>query len=69
MDEVRSAFKTLTDKPTEKRPVGRRRHSWENNVRMALKETGVSTRNLVDSADDRDYWRTLVNAVLKLRFP
>ena len=48
---------------------GGRRHRWKDNIRMDLKETGINTKNLVDSAQDRDYWRALVNESLHLRFP
>ena len=69
MEEGRSAFKILTGKPTGKRLFGRTRHRWEDNIRMCLKEIGISTRNWVDSAQDRGNWRALLNAVLKLRVP
>ena len=59
-------FKILTDKHTRKRPLGRPRRRWENNIRMDLKEIGINTKNLVVSALDRDYLRALVNAALKL---
>ena len=68
MEEVRSAFKVLTGKPTGKRPLGRPRRRWDDNIRMDLKEIGIR-RNWVDSAQDRDYWRSLVNTALNLRFP
>ena len=42
---------------------------WEGNIRMDLKEIGIDTRNWVDSAQDRDYCRALVNAALNLRIP
>ena len=48
-------FKILTGKPTGKRPLGRPRHSWEDNIRTDLKEIGGNMRNWVDSAQDRDY--------------
>jgi len=51
---------------TGKRPLGRPRRRWED-IRMGLKAIGVTMRNWVDSAQDRDYWRTLVNASLNLR--
>ena len=60
-----SAFKILTGKPTGKRPLGR----WEDNIRMDLEEIGINAGNWVDSAQDRNYWRALVNAPLKLRDP
>ena len=50
MEEGRSAFKILTGKPTGKRPLGKSRRRWENNIRMDLKEMGINTRNWVDSA-------------------
>ena len=62
MEEGRSAFKILIGTPTGKRPLGRPSYKWENNIRMDLKEIGINTRNLVDSAQDRYYWRALVNA-------
>ena len=69
MKEFRIAFKILTGKSTGKRPLGRPRCRWEDNIRMDLKEIGINTRNWVDSAQDRDYWRALVNAALNLRVP
>ena len=41
--------------PAGKRPLGRPRHRWEDNIRMDLKEIGINTRNWVDLAQDRDY--------------
>jgi hypothetical protein len=67
MEEVRSAFKILTVKPTGKRPVGRPRRRWEDNIIMYLEEIGINAGNWVDSAQDRDYWRALVNAASNLR--
>ena len=67
--EERSAYKILTGTPTGKRPLERPRRRWEDNIRMDLEEIVMNTRNWVDSAQDWDYWRTFVNAVLNLRFP
>ena len=64
-----SAFKILTVKPTEKKPFGRPTHRWEENIRMDLEERGINTRNWVESAQDGDYWREFLNAVLNLQFP
>ena len=50
MDEGRRAFKILTGKPTRKRPLGRPRRRWEENIRMDLEEMGISAGNWVDSA-------------------
>ena len=63
-NEGRSIFNILTGKPTGKRPLGRPRRSWED-----LEEIGVNAGYWVDSAQDRDYWRALVNALLNLRVP
>jgi hypothetical protein len=69
MQEGRSAFKILTGTPAGKRPLGRPMHRWEDNIRMDLKEMGINTRNWVDSGQDTNYWRALVNAALNLRIP
>ena len=69
MEEGRRPFKILTGKPTGKRPLGRPRRRWEDNIRMDLKEIGINVGNWVDSAQDRNYWRALVNAALNLRVP
>ena len=67
MEEGRSAFKISTGKPTGKRPLGRPRRRWEHNIRMGLEE--IDAGNWVDSAQDMNYWRVLVNAALNLRVP
>ena len=67
MEEGWSAFKTLTGKPTGKRPLGRPRHRWEDNIRMDHEEIGINVGNWVDSAQGKNYWRALVNAGLNLR--
>ena len=54
---------------TEKRSFGRLRRSWEDNIRMDPKEIDISTRNWVDSAQERDNWRALVNAGLNFQVP
>ena len=69
MEEGRSTFKILTGKPIGKRPLGRPRRRWEDNIRMNLEEMGISAGNWVDSAQDRNYWRALVNAALNLQVP
>jgi hypothetical protein len=59
----------LTGTPAERRPLGSSRRRWEDDIRMDLKEIRIDTRNWVNSAQDRDYWRTLVNPTLNLRVP
>ena len=65
MEEDRSAFKIFTNKPTRKRPLGRPRR----NIRMDLEGIGINAGNWVDSAQNRDYWRALVNAALNFQIP
>ena len=67
MEEGSSAFKMLIGKPTGKRRLRRPRRRWEDNIKMDFKEIGISARNLVHSAQDRDYWRAVVNAELNRR--
>ena len=69
MEEGRSAFKILTGKPTGKRPLGRLRRRWEDNIRMDIEEIGINAGNWDVSAQDRDYWRAFVKAALDLRVP
>ena len=69
MEEGRSVFKILRDKPKGKRPLGRPRRRWEDNIRMDLEEIDVNSRNWVDWAQGVYYWGALVNVALKLRVP
>ena len=65
MEEGRSAFKILTGKSTRNRPLGRCRRKREGNIRIL--EICINTRNWIDSAQDRDYWRALLKAAFNLR--
>jgi hypothetical protein len=67
MEEGRSGFKILTGIPTGKRHLERPRRRWEDHIIMDLIEIGINTRNWVDSAQDMDYWRAHLKAVLNLR--
>jgi hypothetical protein len=55
--------------PEGKRPLGRPRPRWENNIKMDFQEVGRGGMEWIELAQDRDRWRTLVNAVMNLRVP
>ena len=59
----------VRDKPGRERLLGRPARKWEDNIRMNLKGIGVNTKNLVDSAQDRGYWKVFVNTALDLQIP
>ena len=57
------------EKPEGKIPLGRPRRRWEDNIKMDLQEVGCGSVDWMELAQDRDGWRALVNAVMKLRVP
>jgi hypothetical protein len=59
----------LVGKPEGKRPQGRPRRRWVDNIRMDLRETGWDGMDCIYLAQDRDQWRALVNTAVKLRVP
>jgi len=59
----------LVGKPEGKRPLGRSRHRWEDNIKMDLQELGCWGMGWIDLSQDRDRWWALVNAVMNLLFP
>jgi hypothetical protein len=63
MVEVRDVYRVLVGKPEGKRPLGRTRLRWEDNVRMDLQEVGCGCEEWIGLAQDRDRWRALVRAV------
>jgi len=67
--ERRGVYRVLVGKPEGKRPLGRPRHRWEDNIKMNLQEVGCGGMEWIELAQDRDRWRTLVNAVMNLRVP
>jgi hypothetical protein len=69
MEEKRNACRILVRKPERKRPLGRPRRRWVDNIKMDLREKGWDGVNWVDLAQDRDQWRALVNTVMNLRVP
>jgi hypothetical protein len=69
MGEGRSVYRVLVRKPEGKRPLGRPRRRWEDNIKVDLQEVGCGSMDWIELAQDRDRWRALVNAVMKLRIP
>ena len=69
MGGERGAYRVLVGKPVGKRPLGRPRRRWVDNIRMDLQEVGCGYGDWIGLARDRDGWRKLVNAVMNLRVP
>jgi hypothetical protein len=65
--EERNAYRILVGKPEGKRPLGRPRRRWEDNIKMDFREIGWGGMNWIDLDQDRDQWKALVNTVMKLR--
>ena len=62
-------YRVLVEKPEGKRPIGRPRHRWVDNIRTDLQEVACGYMDWIVLAQDRDRWRTLVSAVMNLRVP
>ena len=69
MGEERGAYRVLVGKPEVKRPLGRPRRRWVDNIRVDLQEVGCGYVDWIGLAQDRDRRRTLVSAVMNLRVP
>jgi len=69
MEEGRGVYRVLVGKPEGKRPLGRHRHRWEDNIKMDLQEVGCGGMDWIELTLDRDRWRAVVNAVMNLRVP
>ena len=65
----RGLYKILVGKPEGKRPLGRPRGRWEDNIKMDLQEVKCRGMDWIELAQDRDKWRALVNAVMNLWVP
>ena len=61
--------RVLVRKPERKRPLGRPRRRWEDNIKMDLQEVGGGCGDWMELAQDRDRWRALVNTAMNLRVP
>jgi len=69
MGERRGVYGVLVRKPEGKRPLGRPRRKWDDNIKKGFQDVGCEGMDWIDVAQDRDRWRALVNAVLNLRVP
>ena len=69
MGERKGVYRGLVGKPEGKRPLGRNRRRWEDNIKMHLQEVGCGGLNWIDLALDRERCLALVNAVMNFRVP
>jgi hypothetical protein len=69
MGQERNVYMLLVGKPEGKRPLGRPRRRWMDNIKIDLLEIGLSVMDWIGVAQDRYRWRALVNSVMNLRVP
>ena len=69
MGERRGVYRVLVGKPEGKSPLGRPRRRWEDSIMVDLQEVGCGGMDWIELAQDRDRWRTRVNAVMNFRVP
>jgi len=69
MGELRGVYRVLVGKPEGRRPLGRPRRRWIDNIMMELQEVGCGYMDWIGLVQDRDRWRTLVSTVMNLRVP
>jgi len=69
MGVERGVHRVLVGKPEGKRPLGRPRHRWEDNIKMYLQEVGGGCGDWIELAQDRNRWRALVSTLMNLRVP
>jgi hypothetical protein len=69
MGDGRGVYRVLVGRPEGKRPLGRPRRRWENNIKMDAREIGIDGAIWIQLAQDRVQWRAFVNTVMNLRVP
>jgi hypothetical protein len=69
MGERIGVYRALVRKPEGKRPLGRPRRGWEDNINLGFQEVECGVMDWIELAQDWDSWRALVNAVMNLRVP
>ena len=69
MEQSRNAYRVLVWKPEGKRPLGRPRCRWEDNIKMDLRDVGCDPRDWIVLAEDRDQWQAYIRAVMNLWVP
>jgi hypothetical protein len=69
MGEETNAYRMLVEKPEGKRPLGKPRRSWADNIKMDLRKIGWDGVDWIDLSQDREHWRALVKTVMNLRVP
>jgi len=69
MGERGGVYRVLVRKPEGKRPLGRPRHRWEDNIKRDFQKVLCGGMDWIELAQDKDRWRLLVNAVMNLRVP
>ena len=69
MGERSDVYRVLVGKPERKRPLGRHRRRWKDNIKMDLQEVGCGGMDWIELAQDRDRWRALVNALMNPQVP
>jgi hypothetical protein len=67
MGEERGVYRGLVGRPEGRRPLGRSRRRWEDNIKMDLREIGIEEANWIQLAQDRVQWRAFVNTVMNIR--